>query len=80
MLQDMHNAAYDEGYSAGRRAGYQSEAASVERLLAERERLAQALIDLVRRCDGDEGVRADGSNIQTIEAHAALDALGIEWC
>lgn len=32
-----------------------------------------ALEDLVQRCDGDEGVRADGSNIQTIKAHAVLD-------
>lgn len=33
-----------------------------------------ALVDLVRRCDGSEGVRADGSNIDTLRAHAALDA------
>ncbi len=39
---------------------------------AERDALRAALRDLVDRCDGDEGVRADGSNIQTIAAHAAL--------
>lgn len=31
-----------------------------------------ALEDLVARCDGEEGVRADGSNIQTMRAHAAI--------
>jgi len=40
----------------------------------ERERvLLEALHELVKRCDGEEGVRADGSNIQTIAAHAALE-------
>jgi hypothetical protein len=34
--------------------------------------LRTALRDLVNRCDGAEGVRADGSNICTIGAHAAL--------
>lgn len=36
------------------------------------ERLRKALRDLVDRCDGPEGVRADGSNIPTMDAHAAL--------
>jgi hypothetical protein len=31
-----------------------------------------ALRELTARCDGDEGVRADGSNIQTMRAHAAI--------
>lgn len=35
-----------------------------------------ALRDLVARCDGDEGVRADGSNIQTMRAHAAIESNG----
>jgi len=34
--------------------------------------LYTALDELVMRCDGEEGVRADGSNIQTIRAHAVL--------
>lgn len=34
-----------------------------------------ALEDLVQRCDGAEGVRADGSNIDTRAAHAILEAL-----
>lgn len=43
------------------------------RLLQHRvEWLLTALQDLVARCDGDEGVRADGSNIDTLAAHAAL--------
>jgi hypothetical protein len=33
----------------------------------------QALRNLIERCDGPEGVRADGSNIDTQAAHAALD-------
>ena len=32
----------------------------------------QELQSLVERCDGPEGVRADGSNIDTSRAHAAL--------
>jgi hypothetical protein len=36
------------------------------------ETMRHALADLVRRCDGPEGVRADGSNIDTLAAHAAL--------
>lgn len=35
--------------------------------------LLAALEELVTRCDGAEGVRADGSNIQTIRAHAAIE-------
>lgn len=31
-----------------------------------------ALSELVARCDGEQGVRADGSNIDTLHAHAAL--------
>ena len=34
--------------------------------------LWDALRDLVDRCDGPEGVRADGTNIDTLRAHAAL--------
>ena len=34
--------------------------------------MAAALQELVTRCDGTEGVTADGSNIQTMRAHAVL--------
>jgi len=34
--------------------------------------LLKALKELVSRCDGEEGVRADGSNIQTHGAHMAI--------
>lgn len=34
-----------------------------------------ALRELVTRCDGPDGVRADGSNIDTLVAHAALGDL-----
>lgn len=40
--------------------------------MSELERLRAALRDLTTRCDGAEGVRADGSNICTLAAHAAL--------
>jgi len=36
---------------------------------------AVALRDLVTRCDGPEGMRPDGSNIDTLGAHAALGDL-----
>jgi len=39
-------------------------------------RLVAALRELTLRCDGEEGIRADGSNIQTIAAHAILEKLG----
>lgn len=38
--------------------------------------LVEALKELVARCDGIEGVRADGSNIQTHNAHGILSKLG----
>lgn len=44
-------------------------------LATENAALREALEDLVSRCDGAEGVRADGSNIQTMRAHAALGEL-----
>jgi hypothetical protein len=37
--------------------------------------LLSTLRDLVERCDGSEGVRADGSNIQTMRAHNVLAIL-----
>lgn len=39
---------------------------------ARAERLETELRNLTPRCDGAEGVRADGSNIDTTGAHAAL--------
>ena len=39
-------------------------------------RLVAALRELMLRCDGEEGVRADGSNIQTMAASALLNELG----
>lgn len=38
----------------------------------EMQDVLDALRDLVTRCDGAEGVREDGSNIDTTWAHAAL--------
>lgn len=46
------------------------------RLERDRARLIAELSALVKRCDGEEGVRADGSNIQTMAEHALLDELG----
>lgn len=34
--------------------------------------LLKALKNLVKRCDGPEGVQSDGSNMCTLEAHAAI--------
>jgi len=39
------------------------------------EGVINALEKLVRRCDGPEGVRADGSNIDTLEAAMILKTL-----
>lgn len=38
----------------------------------QRDELAAALRRLVERCDGAAGVRADGSNIDTADAHGVL--------
>jgi hypothetical protein len=45
----------------------------LQRVTRERDELIEALRDLVRRCDGDEGVRSDGSNIDTLAAHVVLE-------
>lgn len=37
--------------------------------------LEAALRELVQRCDGEQGVRKDGSNIDTLAAHVALGDL-----
>jgi hypothetical protein len=39
-------------------------------------KLVEALRELMLRCDGEEGVRADGSNVQTMRASALLAELG----
>ena len=52
-----------------------------EKMREQREQIAKlrgALEDLTLRCDGAEGIRADGSNIQTIKAHAALGTFAEE--
>ncbi len=45
------------------------------RLVAAAPDLRRELSALVTRCDGPEGVRADGSNIDTRAAHALLERL-----
>ena len=47
-------------------------AAHIEADAARIQVLRDALREMVTRCDGAEGVRADGSNIDTTAAHAAL--------
>ena len=42
------------------------------RLIVKAPELARVLADLVTRCDGPSGVRPDGSNIDTLEAHHLL--------
>ena len=39
---------------------------------ADNTELLEALEELVARCDGEEGVRADGTNIHTMRAHAII--------
>ncbi|MHB8413880.1 MAG: hypothetical protein ACYDB1_00600 [Acidiferrobacteraceae bacterium] len=39
-------------------------------------KLVETLKELMLRCDGEEGVRADDSNIQTTAAAALLEELG----
>lgn len=46
---------------------------------AREERLVKALADLVTRCDGEDGVRPDGSNIDTLAAHAVLSKIERGW-
>ena len=47
-------------------------------LIAAAPDLLAALKELVSRCDGEEGIVRDGSNIQTIKAHAAIKKAG-DW-
>jgi len=54
---------YDAAYQASQRR-YRLHAAAPD--------LLAALQELVARCDGEEGIRKDGSNIQTMQAHAAI--------
>ena len=51
-------------------SGYMAECDA--RLMAAAPELLAALLNLVARCDGEEGVRANGSNIDTLAAHFAI--------
>ena len=57
-------------------AVHQSDAAYIVHAANAYPQLVAALRELMLRCDGDEGVRADGSNIQTMQASAVLHNLG----
>lgn len=49
-------------------------------LIAAAPDLLEALEELVARCDGEQGVRADGSNIDTLRQHVAISrARGEDW-
>lgn len=50
----------------------QPERLASRQVIAAAPALLAALKELVARCDGEAGVRADGSNIETAQAHAAL--------
>jgi hypothetical protein len=68
-----------ERHEEERAAALETAKQHVEELTAawekERGELLESLADLVTRCDGPEGVRADGSNLQTMAAHAVLDEI-----
>jgi len=59
-------------YEVCRMMGIDHEDKANARLIAAAPDLLEALRDLVARCDGSEGVRADGSNIETLAAHLAI--------
>ena len=63
-------------YTAGRSW---NEAYANATLIAAAPTLARELAELVLRCDGNEGVREDGSNIDTRGAHAALRLAGYDF-
>lgn len=48
------------------------DARAIQKAVNSHDDLVTALRNLVLRCDGEDGVRADGSNIDTCAAHAAL--------
>jgi len=51
---------------------HRANAQFIARAVNAHEDLLAALKDLVTRCDGDEGVRGDGSNVDTSWAHAVI--------
>lgn len=57
----------------------EGEAARNIALQQEVDTLRAALQELVERCDGEAGVREDGSNIDTMQAHAALGDLAQDF-
>lgn len=50
----------------------------IKELEAVNAELLAALKKLVERCDGSEGVREDGSNIETIHAHALIENIEVQ--
>ena len=58
------------------RTGWWQDAAYIAHAANAYPLLVKALRELMLRCDGAEGVRADGSNIQTMAASALLHELG----
>lgn len=59
----------------GEQIAWQRAAHTVRQSKIEVDPLRKALEDLVARCDGKEGVMANGANIDTLAAHVALGNL-----
>lgn len=70
------NSKATKAWLAGRNERNSTETTEKDRRANAYPELVAALRNLMLRCDGEEGVRADGSNIQTMQASALLAKLG----
>jgi hypothetical protein len=70
---------YDNAYDGHLKALDLVNGELIVRCVNAHDELVATLAELVERCDGEEGVRADGSNIQTMRAHAVLAKFQVQW-
>lgn len=62
----------DKRYLVAEVADWSEDTDTIANIITNAPELFDALKDLVNRCDTEEGVRADGSNIDTLKAHIVL--------